>query len=97
MVMSIKKPKGWQLSSQLHSHTTANAEAHAAFKYIPTLPTMAPYDPPISLVVLGTTFIGLALIAALIDLLDILYRRGWRSMVGVILVFLELFLCSSNL
>jgi hypothetical protein len=44
---------------------------------------MASYRPPLSLVVLGTIFIGFGLIGSLVVGLDILYRRGWRSMMGI--------------
>ncbi|OQD78750.1 hypothetical protein PENANT_c084G02504 [Penicillium antarcticum] len=46
---------------------------------------MASYYPPLSLVILGTIFIGLGLITSLAILFDIIYRRGWRSMMGVMI------------
>lgn len=46
---------------------------------------MISYHPPLSLVILGTIFIGLGLITSLVILFDIIYRRGWRSMMGVMI------------
>lgn len=39
-----------------------------------------PYREPLALVILSTISIGLAAIAALWILIDIILRRGWRSM-----------------
>lgn len=47
---------------------------------------MASYSPPLSLVIVGTIFIGLGLIGSLAVGLDILYRRGWRSMMVIMCV-----------
>jgi hypothetical protein len=44
------------------------------------------YNPPLVLTILGAIFIGSATIVALWILLDIVLRKGWRSMMAVMLV-----------
>lgn len=44
------------------------------------------YNPPLVLTILGTIFIGLALLVALWILFDMIFRKGWRSMMAVMLV-----------
>lgn len=46
---------------------------------------MASYKLPLALVILGTIFIGLGLIGSLIIGVDILYRRGWKSMMAIMI------------
>jgi hypothetical protein len=44
------------------------------------------YNPPLVLTILGAIFIGSATTVALWILLDIVLRKGWRSMMAVMLV-----------
>lgn len=44
------------------------------------------YNPPLVLTIIGTIFIGSALLVALWILLDIVLRKGWQSMMAVMLV-----------
>lgn len=44
------------------------------------------YNPPLVLTIIGTIFIGSALLVALWILLDICLRKGWQSMMAVMLV-----------
>ena len=44
------------------------------------------YNPPLVLTILGTIFIGSTLLVALWILLDIVLRKGWQSMMAVMLV-----------
>jgi len=42
-----------------------------------------PYNPPLALTVISAISIGIAGIVSLWILLDIIQRKGWRTMMGV--------------
>ena len=45
------------------------------------------YQPPLSLTILGTIFIGIAGCISLFITQDIIRRKGWKSMMGVMYVY----------
>lgn len=45
--------------------------------------TSPTYVPPLPLTVISSVSIGIAALASLWITFDILYRRGWRSMMGI--------------
>lgn len=46
------------------------------------------YTPPLTLTILSGIFLALGAVCFLIVLGDIVWRRGWRSMMGVMIVSL---------
>lgn len=48
---------------------------------------LSSYEPPLALTVIASLFIGLAGLVSIWIMWDILRRRGWRSMMGVMCVF----------
>jgi hypothetical protein len=41
------------------------------------------YNPPLSLTIIGTIFIGLATLVAAWITFDIIVRRGWKTMMAI--------------
>jgi hypothetical protein len=54
------------------------------------------YNPPLSLTIIGTIFIGLATLVAAWITLDILIRRGWATMMAVMYHIFSFFPYSAN-
>lgn len=46
-----------------------------------------PYHIPLSLTILGSVFIGLAACISLFIAMDIILRRGWRTMMSIMYAY----------
>jgi len=51
---------------------------------------MKPYHIPLSLTILGSVFIGLAACISLFIAVDIILRKGWRSMMSIMYLYSNL-------
>ena len=48
-------------------------------------PSTEPYHEPLALIIISSISIGLGAIAALLIALDIIWRKGWKSMMGIMI------------